>query len=276
MTETVTDVVQGRLVVLSAEDTECVPSITYRLNGGAEVKTGRSTLTLTISRSDSLEYWASDLSGNISAHKTVGALAVPTLKLSVSPSVMTYPSIVTLVATYSSSETTVVAFEVRYESDPTWYPIASASSAGRFVMLHIPPKKAYYRAKVGTLESAVSAPAAVSARMSKPVSSTSKIRTKALVRFSGTIRPKHPAGVPAADTTYKVRFWKYNARTRKWVETGTRSWNIESVLDNDTSLWSFARTFVSGEVGLWRVAFYHSCPRHAAKTSPYLQFSVVR
>jgi hypothetical protein len=240
------------------------------------VNTGERSVTLRIALNDSLEYWASDRSGNVEAHKTIGPVIPPSLKLTATPLAVTYPTIVTLAAVYSSTETTEATFEVRYESDPKWYSIGSVVSSGRFVLLQIPPKRAYYRVRVGTLESTPTANALVSAGIAKPRASSAKIRVGTSARFWGTIRPKHPAGAPAADTRYRVRFWKYNTVTKRWIETTSVYWKIDQVLDNDTSAWSYPRTFRTSEAGLWRVAFYHACPRHAAKTSPVLQFSVVK
>ena len=275
-TAIVTPLSQGRQVYLRSVDTECIPSISYRLNGGSPIQTGKSTVTLTLSSADALEYWAADLSGNVEAHKTIGTSA-PSVTLSVSPSVLTYPAIVTLVADVSDVETTTARFEVRFESDPAWYPVASVTSTtGRFVALHIPPKRAYYRVTVGSTEATAIGSVLVRAGLGRPKATSTRVRAGSTGRFWGAVSPKHPAGDPAADTTYRVRLWKYNPLKKTWTERSPVAWRIEKVLDNETSQWSYTRKFSTSDVGLWRIAFLHVCPRHAVASSPPLQFSVVR
>jgi hypothetical protein len=276
VTATVTPVAAGRDVSLTAVDDRSTATISYRVNGGAVVATAKASVSVNLAIADTLEYWAVDGSGNASAHRLI-ASAAPSVKLTATPLTVTYPAMVTLTAAAANPETTTATFQVHYESEPEgkWTTIYSATlEAGRFVLYQIPPKRAYYKVIVGSVEA--SANVYVHAGMSKPRANTTKIRVGRALSLSGTIKPKHPAGQPAADTTYRVRFWKYNAATKQWKETGSMPWKIAKVLDNDTSQWSYSRRFSSSQVGLWRVAFFHSCPRHRAASSPTLQFSVVK
>jgi hypothetical protein len=269
---TVAKVGDQRDVTVKASDNMPSPKVYYRVSGGAVKAAGSAIAQFTIRIPDTVEYWAVDSSGNASLHKWI-ASAAPSVRLIATPSTATYPQVVTLTAVAANAETDTAVFEVRYEGSTESTILATVkSTTGTFVTVTVPARRAYYRVTMGSVSGAASV--FVSAQMSRPTMSTTQVRVGKRVTFAGTIRPKHPVGY-LSDGIYKVAFWKWNARTKKWAESGTvQSWKIAALVDDSTSRWSYSRTFWRSQVGTWRVRFYHQCPRHKGAYSAALTFTV--
>ncbi len=203
------------------------------------------------------------------------ATDVPSVKLTATPSSVTYPAIVTLSALASNIDTTVAKFEVRSADSTLWTPLAGPvdSTTGQFKYLYFPKKNSYYRVIVGDVQTDGTLYVPVRTNLSKPVGNATAFRVGQQLRMWGTIRPYHPVGDHPDDVKYYLYWQKYSYSLRRWVACKTATpLSITSVVDNDTTKWSYGRAM--NNPGLWRVRFYHQCPRHAATYSPWLTYRV--
>ena len=205
---------------------------------------------------------------------TTGTL--PAVKLTATPSSVTYPAVVTLNALASNVDTTVARFEVRSADTTTWTPLVGSvdSTTGQFKYLYFPKKNSYYRVTVGDLQTDGKLYVPVHTRLSRPAGNTTRLRVGQQLRMWGTIRPYHPVGAHAEDVKYYLYWEKYNYVLKRWIPCKTATpMSISGVVDNDTTKWAYART--QKNPGTWRVRFYHQCPRHAATFSPWFAYRVL-
>ncbi len=72
-TATITLVPGGRQVKLHSTDTQCIPTIWYRIDCNDALVGGSSDATITLKDTESLEYWAEDLTRNAETHHRIEA-----------------------------------------------------------------------------------------------------------------------------------------------------------------------------------------------------------
>ncbi len=273
-----------------AIDPTCTPDIYYRLNDGAPiVRVGTGAIgTLQAAQfvldavgTMKVEYWSIG-SGDESPHRIeyVGVTSAdPSIAIAVNAPEVTYPATVTVAATTSNISTTTAILEAcRADKDPSqfwnWSSVATQTAPTKTYTFKYVPKIGYhYRVKSNSVLSRT-AFVGVHALLTAPTLSSTQVSVGATLNAQGTIRPFHPVGTPAADTNYAVNLQKYNPATGAWATIYDTKWQIGSKVNDDESGWSYARSFAAVEQGLWRIRFYHQCPRHVATYSPAAEFAV--
>lgn len=208
----------------------------------------------------------------------VGAAPKPDVSLKPDKTSATYPSVITLVAqvtTVTASTPPTAAFEVRSADSTLWVPLATITAKdgapGRFVALSAPnPKNAYYRARVGSMET-TTVYVAVTVPMGTPKATKSKVKAGSTIGFSGTIRPFHPN-----TSELRVDFQKKGSKGWRTSASLTTTLAPTVPIDNDMSKWVHTISPTKGNAGLWRVRSFHECPRHSASYSKWTYFTVVK
>jgi hypothetical protein len=207
---------------------------------------------------------------------TVKTPTAPSVALTAGPRELTYPGIVTLVATASEVDTTTATLWGKRVDRDNWENLGAITSpTGQFLFMVIPAYGYSYKVTAGTTESNI-VDVAVRVPLGKPRANTTRVKVGSTMHLWGTIRPKHGA---ASDTIkYSLQWQTYNSKLRKWVSSTSTSMTIDSANDinSDTSKWVYDYNATSSKVGSWRVRFFHQCPRHKASYSSWMAFWVVK
>ncbi len=154
-------------------------------------------------------------------------------------------------------------------------PASIDSTTGQFKYLYFPKKNSYYRVTVGDVQTDGTLYVPVHSNLSKPRGQLTKLVVGQQLKLWGTIRPYHPVGDHPADVKYYLYWQKYSYSLKRWVACKTATpMSISGVVDNDTTKWTYARAM--NNPGMWRVRFYHQCPRHTSTYSPWYTYKVVR
>lgn len=203
------------------------------------------------------------------------AFAAPTLTLTPTRSVVTYPQptwLKLVSADGTASVATTVTIQYRPVGSDTWKKlrIVSAARTGEgTVTVPVAPfflKGATgFRAIAEGLESDVTT-VAVKARLSAAIA-PSMIKAPRSVRVHGFIWPRHAKG----STPVTVTAWKWEGG--EWVLKTTFAPKIVSPA-KDSSKWQFRLTLGAEDKGKWRLQVSHEDTAHAASVSRFSYYRV--
>jgi len=218
---------------------------------------------------------AASLTALILLGTATAAVAAPTLSLSATRSVVTYPQ-PTWLKVVAADEGSAVPATVTVQYLPVgateWKrlrTVAASHTAEGTVTVPIAPyrlkRTTAFRATAEGLESEV-VTVSVKARLSAPVV-PARVKAGRRVTVKGFIWPRHAAG----SRPVTVSFWKWEGGS--WVYKGAVHPRIVGSRD-DRSKWQFTRRAHAHDKGKWRIQVSHEDAGHVASTSRFTYLRV--
>jgi len=198
------------------------------------------------------------------------AFAAPTLSLSATRDVVTYPQptwLKVVAADSGSPVPMVVTVQYRPIGTTEWLrlrTLTASQTAEGTVTVPVSPNRlrsiTAFRAVATSLESEVST-VSVKARLSAAIAPRT-VRAGRFVTVRGFIWPRHAAG----SRPVEVKFEKWEGGA--WVEKGTLHPKIVRQY-GDSSKWQFRMKAHGEDKGKWRIRVYHEDMKHIASMSKY-------